>query len=168
MGLKHLDKTGLLNVKIPVIDLYIQKQIATFLDNKCSKIDKLIELHKKKLELLGEYKKSLINECVNDGIPGMKIEERERIRMKYLNNGIFTGLNPRDNFVLNDDNACIYYVTTKDLDGRNILLTSGCDKVTKRAKNIINSRSKIAIGDVLFSCIGTIGRTGLIKNKPDN
>lgn len=41
-----------------------QKQIAEFLDKKCSEIDKTIEDKEKLIEKLVEYKKSLIYECV--------------------------------------------------------------------------------------------------------
>ena len=41
-----------------------QKQIAEFLDKKCSEIDKNIEDKEKLIEKLVEYKKSLIYECV--------------------------------------------------------------------------------------------------------
>ena len=48
-------------IKPPVIE---QKQIAEFLDKKCSEIDKTIEDKEKLIEKLVEYKKSLIYECV--------------------------------------------------------------------------------------------------------
>jgi len=41
-----------------------QKQIADYLDKKCSSIDKLISNKEKLIEKLTEYKKSLIYECV--------------------------------------------------------------------------------------------------------
>ena len=48
-------------IKPPVAE---QKQIAEFLDKKCSEIDKTIEDKEKLIEKLVEYKKSLIYECV--------------------------------------------------------------------------------------------------------
>ena len=41
-----------------------QKEIVEYLDNKCSKIDKLIEIKQSKIAKLNEYKKSLIYEYV--------------------------------------------------------------------------------------------------------
>ena len=41
-----------------------QKEIADYLDKKCSAIDKLITNKEKVIEKLTEYKKSLIYECV--------------------------------------------------------------------------------------------------------
>ena len=48
-------------IKPPVVE---QQQIADFLEQKCSEIDKIIEDKEKLIEKLTEYKKSLIYECV--------------------------------------------------------------------------------------------------------
>ena len=53
---------------IPIPPLEEQEQIASYLDNKCDKINKLIELHEKSIRTLKEYKKSLIYECVTKGL----------------------------------------------------------------------------------------------------
>lgn len=52
--------------KLPVLlpPIEEQKQIADYLDKKCSSIDKLISNKEKLIEKLKEYKKSLIYECV--------------------------------------------------------------------------------------------------------
>ncbi len=52
--------------KLPVIipPLKEQKQIANFLDEKCEKIDLLIEKTKKQIKLIKEYKTTLINQAV--------------------------------------------------------------------------------------------------------
>ena len=41
-----------------------QKEIADYLDRKCSEIDSIIEKRERMIELMTEYKKSLIYECV--------------------------------------------------------------------------------------------------------
>lgn len=41
-----------------------QKQIADYLDKKCEKINRIIEIKKSKIEILQAYKKSLIYEYV--------------------------------------------------------------------------------------------------------
>ncbi|MBZ7937165.1 MULTISPECIES: restriction endonuclease subunit S [Campylobacter] len=50
--------------KIPIPPLKEQEQIANFLDEKCEKIDSLITKIKKQIELIKEYKTTLINEAV--------------------------------------------------------------------------------------------------------
>lgn len=52
------------DLKIPLPPLQEQKQIANFLDEKCEKINSAIEKTKKQIELVKEYKNTLINEAV--------------------------------------------------------------------------------------------------------
>lgn len=52
------------NVTIPCPTNQQQKEIANYLDHKCSEIDSVISFKKQQLETLAEYKKSLIYEYV--------------------------------------------------------------------------------------------------------
>lgn len=52
------------NLKIPLPPIEEQKQIAEFLDSEISKIDSIIVKIKKQIELIKEYKNSLINQAV--------------------------------------------------------------------------------------------------------
>ena len=52
------------NSLIPVPPLSIQNDIATFLNTKCSEIDSIIADKQKQLDVLAEYRKSLIYEYV--------------------------------------------------------------------------------------------------------
>lgn len=79
-----------------------------------------------------------------------------------------TGLNPRNNFVLNEDGASNYYVTVRELDGRGITITDNTDKFCDYAFPLINHRSNLEKGDVLFSGTGTIGKTALVTETPSN
>lgn len=53
---------------IPVPSLEEQKRIADYLDEKCSKINEIIQDNNKEIELLNEYKKSLISKMVLVGV----------------------------------------------------------------------------------------------------
>ena len=81
---------------------------------------------------------------------------------------VSTGLNPRDNFVLNDDGAELYYVTVKEITTNRILFSDSTDKITISAKEIINNRSKLEKGDILFSGIGTIGKVAYVDIPTNN
>ncbi|HDZ4932993.1 TPA: restriction endonuclease subunit S [Campylobacter jejuni] len=59
-----LNKSEFSNIKIPLPPLKEQEQIANFLDEKCEKIDLLIEKTKKQIKLIKEYKTTLINQAV--------------------------------------------------------------------------------------------------------
>lgn len=81
--------------------------------------------------------------------------------IKQLN----TGLNPRTNFSLGDGN--IKYITAKNLTKYGTIDFSKCDYIDEDAKRIINRRSDIKIGDILFSSRAPIGHCHLIKEEPD-
>ena len=50
--------------KVPIFKDSINRRIVAYLDSKCSEIDSIIETKKQQLELLEEYKKSIIYEYV--------------------------------------------------------------------------------------------------------
>ena len=54
--------------KIPLPDKHIQTKIANFLDKKCAEIDTLHSDIEKQIEMLEEYKKSIITETVTKGL----------------------------------------------------------------------------------------------------
>ncbi len=64
VSIAHLVLEKLINVDMVVPPLQEQKEIAEFLDKKCEKINSAIEKTKKQIELVKEYKNTLINEAV--------------------------------------------------------------------------------------------------------
>ena len=64
LGRWRLPAQNFYSISIPVPPDGEQRKIADYLDDKCSKIDKLIEIKQAKIEKLQEYKKSLIYEYV--------------------------------------------------------------------------------------------------------
>lgn len=63
-GIGQISQEDIKNFIIPFPPLQEQKQIAEFLDSEISKIDSIIEKIKKQIELIKEYKNSLINQAV--------------------------------------------------------------------------------------------------------
>lgn len=59
-----LNSKELLEISLPVPSLPEQQRIADYLDKKCAEIDSIIADKKSQLEILEEYKKSLIYEYV--------------------------------------------------------------------------------------------------------
>jgi type I restriction enzyme S subunit len=56
------------DVVVPYPSLSEQTRIANFLDRKTAQIDELIRAKERKIELLGEYRASLINQAVTKGL----------------------------------------------------------------------------------------------------
>lgn len=64
-GLQNLNVSKYLReAKLPVPNLAEQQEIANYLDGRCAEIDAVIGAKREQLEVLGEYKKSLIFEYV--------------------------------------------------------------------------------------------------------
>lgn len=53
-------------------------------------------------------------------------------------------------------------------NNRKIIFNDKTDKITKSAVEVINKRSNLEKGDILFSGIGTIGKVALVDIKTDN
>jgi len=77
-----------------------------------------------------------------------------------------TGLNPRENFKLGHGEN--YYVTIKNVNNGKIVLDDRCDRVDDEALEIIDRRSQLQPGDVLFTSIEPVGVTYFIQEKPTN
>lgn len=78
-----------------------------------------------------------------------------------------TGLNPRQNFQLNTVGAEGYYVTVREIQNGNVVFLDKTDRVNKKALELINNRSNLEVGDILFSGTGTVGRIAVVKNEPE-
>jgi type I restriction enzyme S subunit len=64
------------NVRVVLPSLSEQQQIVSFLDSKTSQIDELIQKKERKIELLKEYRTSLINQVVTKGL-NPKVEMKD-------------------------------------------------------------------------------------------
>ncbi len=79
---------------------------------------------------------------------------------------ISTGLNPRDNFLLGEGSN--YYVTIKNFKCGKLFLDKNCDRVNDEAIGMINKRSDLNEGDILFASISKEANIFLIPEKPIN
>ena len=79
-----------------------------------------------------------------------------------------TGLNPRQFFKLNSDDAHNYYVTIREIQNGTIVVSDKTDRINDDALRLCNNRSNLEVGDVLFSGTGTIGETAVISEPPTN
>lgn len=79
-----------------------------------------------------------------------------------------TGLNPRQFFKLNTDDAKNYYITIREIRNGKITPNEKTDMINDEALRLCDNRSNLEIGDVLFSGTGTIGETAVITEEPYN
>lgn len=78
-----------------------------------------------------------------------------------------TGLNPRDNFELTKDDA-LYYVTIRNFKDGKLFLDDNCDRINQKAWEVIQARSDLQIGDILFASISKDGQAYILAANPSN
>lgn len=107
---------------------------------------------------------SHIEQLIHDMCPsGVKT-----MTLKDVARSIRTGLNPRENFVLNEEGADLYYVTVKEFVTGKILFSDKTDRITEAARVRIQERSQLEVDDILFSGIGTIGKVAIVDIPVNN
>jgi len=150
------------SVVLPVPPLSEQQRIVDYLDSAFAKIDAMKANAEKSLN----EAKTLFQASLKE-----MLEPKEGWEYKKLGDVIDhlrTGLNPRTHFKLNTPDAEGYYITVRELKGFAIKPDEKTDKVNRSAIQRINERSNLKIGDVLFSGTGTIGKTALVSELPEN
>lgn len=143
------------NTEIPVPPLEVQREIVRVLDLFTSleaELEAELEARRLQYEHYRDYQfEMLLADETVQKLPLGDVVERVR-----------TGLNPRANFKLNTEDADKYYVTVRELSGLQVKITEKTDRVNDEAIRIINNRSNLKPGDILFSGTGTIGRTAIV------
>lgn len=153
-----------------------QKAIADFLDKECAQIDSIAADLGKQIELLQQYKRSLITETVTKGLDKSvpikdsgvewigEIPEHWRLkRLKYIAK-LKTGTTPPGNEGINYDENGINWFTPSDFLPNMQLDTSEkyIDRETIRYANI----QTYPRGSVLLVAIdATVGKIGISKNN---
>lgn len=96
------------------------------------------------------------------------ISKVQEIKLGDVLLSLKTGLNPRQNFSLNTPESRNWYITVRELNGTGVDFLPQTDKVDDEGLRLINNRSNLEINDVLFSGTGTIGKTAIIQEHPNN
>ena len=78
-----------------------------------------------------------------------------------------TGLNPRENFALSKTEE-LYYVTIRNFKDNQLFLDDNCDRISREAWEIIQARSDLHKGDILFASISKDGQAYLLNADPIN
>lgn len=152
-------------IVVPIPPLKEQKLIADYLDNKCSEIDKLKEDITKQINILKEYKQSLITETVTKGLDSnvpMKnsgidwIGEIPKhwhvIKFKYVTTSLYKGNGiTKEDIVEQGDFPCLRY---GEIYSKYNYKFKKC--LTRTNKNLIDSKKFFSYGDILFAGTGEL------------
>lgn len=141
-----------------------QEEISTAL----SDIDKLIQKTGTLIQKKKSIKQGAMQELLTGKrrLPGFNAEWQDVVLEDVISQ-FTTGLNPRQNFQLNNGGD-IFYVTIKNFSNGKLLLDDKCDMVDREAFIKINNRSDLKKDDLLFVSIGRVGDVYLIPEDPIN
>lgn len=78
-----------------------------------------------------------------------------------------TGLNPRDNFQLSKEDT-YFYVTIRNFKDGRLYLDDNCDRINEKAWAIIQERSDLQEGDILFASISKDAQCYIVDSFPSN
>ena len=90
------------------------------------------------------------------------------VQLNTVIKSLNTGLNPRQFFKLNTEDASNYYITIREIVNGRIVPTEKTDRINDDAMRLCNNRSNLEVGDVLFSGTGTLGETAVWEETPVN
>ena len=161
---------------IPLVfpPVHEQRRIASFLDHKTAQIDKLIRAKERKIELLGEYRASVIHQAVTKGLdPNVEMKPSgvdwigeipkhwELKRVKYLANLISKGTTPTTIGREISDHGEIRFFKAENIVDNEIRLDP--EYYIDDETNQMLKRSQLQRNDILFVIAGTIGKVGLVN-----
>lgn len=164
--------------KVFLPDIDMQNDISSFLDEKCAEIDKLSEDIQKQIDILNDYKKSVITRAVTKGLdPNAEMKDSgiewigtipkswSLIRLKnaaWLKGRIgWQGLRA-DEF--KDDESLPYLITGTDFYN-GIVNWDTCVHITEERFNQ-DRNIQIKEDDLLITKDGTIGKVAIAKKCP--
>lgn len=160
IGMRALER---LNIAFPPLDE--QKKIADFLDAKCADIDQIRADIEKQIEILTDYKKSVITEAVTKGLdPKAKLKDSgiewigkipegwDVKRFKYIADALYKGNGiTKEQVFLDGNTQCVRY---GEIYSKYNISFSDCLSLTKC--ELISSPQYFEYGDILFAGTGEL------------
>ena len=154
-----------------------QTQIANFLDRKTQQIDELIRVKERKIELLGEYRASLIQQAVTKGLdPNVEMKPSgvewignvpkhwEVKKIKYLARLISKGTTPTTIGREILDHGEIRFIKAENIVDNQVKLDP--EYYIDEETNQMLKRSQLRENDILFVIAGaTIGKVSVVRRE---
>jgi type I restriction enzyme S subunit len=174
-GLRRtLTRTRFANLPTIIPPLPEQTKISSYLDNKTSLIDKLINNNKKLIKLLEEKRTALINKVITKGLdPNVKMKDSgiewigeipehwEVMRLSYCS-FIGSGTTPKSDDEKYYQSGDVNWLITGDLKSKYITNTSR--KITEKALEDYSTLKEYPIDSVVIAMYGaTIGAVSILK-----
>lgn len=171
----RVSATDIFNRKMPLPTKEEQTKIADFLDEKCAEIDKLSEDIQKQIDILEEYKKSIITRAVTKGLD-LSVEMKDsgvewignipsnwkitRVKDSFKMQSGFTPDSKRSDYYDNYDGY--NWVTIADIKKDNTLPSTTKSKISKKYVEIFHPRVAKA-GCLLYSFKLSLGQVAFVK-----
>jgi type I restriction enzyme S subunit len=164
-----MDKLG--SHRLPLPPSKEQELISRYLDKKIEQIDSLIEKTQKKVEILKEQRRSMINQYVTKGLD-RDVEMKDsgvewigempshwvRGKLKHFTLLITDGAHISPDTSIPDKN----FVSTVDIEEGQIDFESCLKTSSESYEYLVQAGCKPSTNDILFSKDGTIGKTSVV------
>lgn len=157
----------IVNIKIPIPSYAEQVAIAAYLDAKCAKIDNVLSVQQKRIELLKELKQSIITNAVTKGLDknvefkpsgiewiGDIPEKWKTMKLKHVLSDYQDGTHASYKRVLSD----YPLLSAKNVFEEGIKITDEESTISESDFKSIVSNGFPKQGDIAICCVGTIGR----------
>ena len=151
--------------KIPVPPLEVQAEIVKILDEYTESVTALQQELTAELTARKKQYEYYRDRLLDFGVHGGGTSECEWRTFGTVIISLKTGLNPRQNFSLNENGSNLPYITGKDIYDNAINVTERTDRITTDALTLINKRANLESGLLLFASTGTgtVGRMAIIQ-----
>lgn len=174
-AMQHVTNQIFGNFQVPLPSLSEQKLIADFLDEKCAEIDKLSEDIQKQIDILNDYKKSVITRTVTKGLdPNAEMKDSGieyigdvpsnwkivRVKDLFKMQSGFTPDSKRSDYY--DDYDGYDWVTIADIKKDSTLPSTTKSKISKKYVEIFHPRM-VKAGCLLYSFKLSLGQVAFTQ-----
>ncbi|HIB8181298.1 TPA: restriction endonuclease subunit S [Elizabethkingia anophelis] len=175
IGQWDLSKTRMKNIPFIIPSFPEQQAIASFLDDKTSKIDQTISIKEKEIELLKERRQILIQKAVTKGLDDKvklkdsgvewigEVPEHWKVSfIKRFSYNITDGSHSSPETTHEGKN----YVSVKDVNDSGEIDLVSCKKISnKDFKLLVRNGCQPKLNDLLLTKDGTIGRAAVVSEN---
>lgn len=173
----NLNIAEFVNLETVVPPLLVQQSVVNYLDEKCTKIDAIIEKQQEIIERLKEYKLSIISEAVTKGLnpdAEMKDSGVEWIGKTpkswkcVISRFVFENVGDINHYMPDSVEKGYPYLMIGDLkDASSEIHFESCKKISEADFNVLREKMQPQNGDVIFARYATIGTVCYVDTDND-